>query len=303
MAVVKSGLFIDSKGSVGGVNLYKRKGVQCLRNKPVRSESYVSSPAQKFQQHVFTLVSEYSKSSASTIALIRGGWEAVVRGKGRSGYNNFLSEVLKKLSRNELGEKISQAQYEAAVDAFEENPGGWLHANVQLTKSKYPSAADVLTVTRSGSAKAQTLTVKTSLAYLNEWLSVNARQYGVVNAPNQVIVFVGGEVLESTGREWYLAAQPTITNDEVTAVFTGGLSADGAKADVAFAFYPAASGMYGKPLFPAVTQAARVVVGADGVVAQAALSDTPASYGPKKKQSKPREEVLIEGTDLEVTEK
>lgn len=275
MATQKTGVLLKVRGSVGGVNFYDRLGVQCLRNKPQRSEHYVSSPAQAFQQGVFKAVADFSKSSYSVTALIRGGWGAKKRGKGRSGYNNFSSEVLRKLSRNEAGTKVDQAAYEANLAAFNANPGGWMHENIVLTMSKYASlpVLDTLELATSGGAVSGTITVNKDV--FDNWLRVNARQYGVVNAVNDVKLILGGDVLGAGSRVWYKEITPTKSGDDFVFTLPADLDATAGTADMAFAFYATASGVYGKPADPAVTQYTRVSVSSSGTRAARAKEAEP----------------------------
>lgn len=268
MAVIKTGLLIDVKGSVGGVNLYKRSGVPCMRNKPVRSESYVSSPAQMYQQSVFKLVADFARSSSDVVDLIRGGWGAPKKGKGRSGFNNFTSKVLKLLSRDETGAKVNQAAYEANVNAFESNPGGWLHVNVPLTDSKFPAVTYDLVPKVTGATGSKTLTFTVPVEVLNDWLRTNARQYGTIDDPNQVVMYLGGAILGSTATEWYKTVTPTSTSGVLTFTASGDFDETAESLEVSLAMYPAASGKFGAPNYPAITQ--RVALAVDMSVTRAA---------------------------------
>lgn len=258
MATIKTGILLKTKGSVGGVNFYNRTGTQCLRNKPQRSESYISSPAQRYQQSVFKLVADYSKSSASVVDLIKGGWGMKKAGKGRTAYNNFSGEVLRKLSRDELGAKVDQATYEANVAAFEANPGGWMHKNVPLTMSKFPSIGAVGVFGASDTANSQPATLTVEEDVFNEWLQRHARQYGVVGSPEDVKAIIGGAALGSTGTEWYIEVTPTKTGTQYTFELPATFDESADSYDLAFAFYPTASGAFGAPEYPAVSQYARV---------------------------------------------
>lgn len=260
MAVVRTGIILKTKGSVGGVNFYSRTGTQCLRNKPQRSETYVSSPAQAYQQSVFKKVADYSKSSASVVDLIRGGWGMKKAGKGRTAYNNFSGEVLRKLSRDELGAKVDQATYEANVTAFESNPGGWMHANVPLTMSKFPTIGAVGTFTASDTENSKPAQLVVEEAVFNEWLQKNARQYGVVGSPEDVKAIIGGAALGTTTRAWYIEVSPTKTGSQYTFALPADFDESADSYDLAFAFYPTASGAFGKPEYPAVSQYARVAL-------------------------------------------
>lgn len=260
MATLRTGILLKTKGSVGGVNFYNRTGTQCLRNKPQRSESYVSSPAQRYQQSVFKLVADYSKSSASVVDLIKGGWGMRKAGKGRTAYNNFSGEVLRKLSRDEIGEKVDQATYEANVAAFTANPGGWMHENMPLTMSKFPSigAVGTLTPADTSASKPASLTVEEDV--FNEWLQKNARQYGVVGSPEDVKAIIGGAALGSATTEWYAEVAPTKTGKQYVFEFPESFDETAGSYDIAFAFYPTTSGKFGAPEYPAVSQYARIAL-------------------------------------------
>lgn len=260
MATLKTGVIIKTRGSVGGVNFYNRLGVQCLRNKPVRSESYVSSPAQMYQQSVFKIAADYSKSSQSVTDLIRGGWGMKKAGKGRTGFNNFSSEVLRKLSRDEAGVKVDQATYEANVTAFKSNPGGWCHENLPLTMSKYATLGAAGVLAKTGDVGAEKLTITVAVSVLNDWLRVNARQYGVVGDPEDVKLLLGGAILGSTSKDWYLELSGSVSGDNYVFELPSTVDTDAETYDVAFAFYPASSGIYGAPSEPAISQYARLAM-------------------------------------------
>lgn len=260
MATIHTGVLLKTKGSVGGVNFYERNGVQCLRNKPQRSENYVSSPAQRYQQSVFKAVSEFIKTSYAYTMLVRGGWGASKKGKGRTAYNNFSSEVLRKLSRNSLNEKLSQADYETNVDAFNSNPGKWLRENIALTMSKFGGVGNAFVLTDGTLAGEGADKLTISVDVVNQWLSMNARQYGTVDSPNEIHLFLSGDIVAASSTEWFIDVKGSKAGDQIEFTLPAGINATAKDAIAAIAFFPAASGNYGAPLEPAVSQAVAITL-------------------------------------------
>lgn len=246
MAVIYNGLIISTRKSAGGMNFYKRKGVQCLRNKPVRSAGYVQSAAQNQQNSVFRLVSNFKNDTPNMEVLVRGGWGESVRGKGRTPFNNFSSELLKAITRDAQGNLLrGEAKVESMV-AFSENPGKVFREKCPLTKSAYEALGEgaALEVTTGDGATGVTLSIPK--AVIDAWKAKLPASYDQGTAVTQDIVFLKSASMSADSKLPFAVAAPEVSGDDVIVHFPDVTLTAGQTAEVAYGAYPGAVGDFGK---------------------------------------------------------
>lgn len=246
MAVIFNGLIISTRKSAGGMNFYKRNGVQCLRNKPVRSAGYKESPAQAQQNSVFSLVSAFKNNAVGMEPLIRGGWGASVRGKGRTAFNNWSSEVLKAVTRDEAGSLLTGEARTESIAAFTTNPGKVFRDKCPLVKSKYPALGEGATATVTGEAGSKTVTLSIPVDVVDSWKKLLPTSYQNAEAVTGDVVYVTSPDLAESITVPFFTATPTAGGASVTVTFSGtGLEA-GNEIRFAYGAAPAAVGDFGR---------------------------------------------------------
>lgn len=246
MAVIYNGLIISTRKSAGGMNFYKRNGVQCLRNKPVRSTGYKESAAQAQQNSVFSLVSAFKNNAVGMEPLIRGGWGASVRGKGRTAFNNWSSEVLKAVTRDEAGNLLVGEARAESIAAFTTNPGKVFRERCPLVKSKYPALGEGATATITGEAGSKVVTLTIPTDVVDAWKAQLPTSYqNAADVTGDVVYLTSPDLAESITVPFFTAT-PTISGASVTVSFSGtGLEA-GNEIRFAYGAAPAAVGDFGR---------------------------------------------------------
>lgn len=262
MATIVNGLLISARKSAGGMNFYKRLGVQCIRNKPVRNPGYVQSAAQDQQNSVFSLVSAFKNSTAGMDALIRGGWGASVSGKGRTPFNNWSSAVLKAVTRDADGALLVGADREASIEAFTSNPGKVFRDNCPLVKSKFANLGEGVTAAISGTAGSETITVTIPAEVLAAWKQTLPTSYQNAADVSGDIVYMNSAAMGETETAAFLTATPSESGTEVTVSFAAGEIAANDEIRLAYGAAPAAVGSFG--------QDANFAIGSIGLIAVAA---------------------------------
>lgn len=248
MAVIYNGLIISTRKSAGGMNFYKRKGVQCLRNKPVRSAGYVQSAAQNQQNSVFRLVSDFKNNTPNVDVLVRGGWGESVRGKGRTPFNNFSSALLKAITRDAQGNLLrGEAKIASMVD-FNDNPGKVFRDKCPLTKSAYESLGEgaVLSVAAGDGATGITLTIPKSV--IDAWKAKLPVSYDQGTPVTQDMVFLTSSSFADSIKVPFFVAAPELSGTDVTVNFPDAVLTAGQSAEVAYGAYPGEVGDYGKAM-------------------------------------------------------
>lgn len=248
MAVIYNGLIISTRKSAGGMNFYKRKGIQCLRNKPVRSAGYVQSAAQNQQNSVFRLVSDFKNNTPNVDVLVRGGWGESVRGKGRTPFNNFSSALLKAITRDEQGNLLrGEAKIASMVD-FNDNPGKVFRDKCPLTKSAYESLGEgaVLSVATGDGATGVTLTIPKSV--IDAWKAKLPVSYDQGTPVTQDMVFLTSSSFADSVKVPFFVAAPELSGTDVTVNFPDAVLTAGQSAEVAYGAYPGEVGDYGKAM-------------------------------------------------------
>lgn len=246
MAVIYNGLIISTRKSAGGMNFYKRNGIQCLRNKPVRSAGYKESPAQAQQNSVFSLVSAFKNAAIGMEPLIRGGWGASVRGKGRTAFNNWSSEVLKAVTRDEAGNLLIGEARTESIAAFTANPGKVFREKCPLVKSKYPVLGEGATATVAGEEGFEAVTLTIPEDVVNSWKKLLPTSYQNAEDVTGDVIYVTSPVLKDSINVPFFTATPTKSSSDVTVTITGtGLKA-GDEIRFAYGAAPAAVGDFGR---------------------------------------------------------
>lgn len=246
MAVIYNGLIISTRKSAGGMNFYKRNGIQCLRNKPVRSSGYKESPAQAQQNSVFSLVSAFKNNAVGMEPLIRGGWGASVRGKGRTAFNNWSSEVLKAVTRDEAGNLLIGEARSESIAAFTTNPGKVFRDKCPLVKSKYPAMGEGTTATITGEAGSKVVTLTIPTDVIDAWKAQLPTSYqNAADVTGDVVYLTSPDLAESITVPFFTAT-PTVSGASVTVSYSGtGLEA-GDEIRFAYGAAPAAVGDFGR---------------------------------------------------------
>lgn len=262
MATLVNGLLISARKSAGGMNFYKRLGVQCLRNKPVRNPGYVQSAAQDQQNSVFALVCAFKNSTAGMDALIRGGWGASVSGKGRTPFNNWSSAVLKAVTRDGGGALLVGADREASIEAFTTNPGKVFRDSCPLVKSKYANLGDGITASISGTTGSEQITVTIPAEVLSAWKQTLPTSYQNAAAVTGDIVYMNSASMGESETAAFVTATPSESGSAVTVTFAAGEIAAGDEIRLAYGAAPAAVGTFG--------QDANFAIGSIGLIAVAA---------------------------------
>lgn len=246
MAVIYNGLMISTRKSAGGMNFYKRNGVQCLRNKPVRSAGYKESPAQAQQNSVFSLVSAFKNNAVGMEPLIRGGWGASVRGKGRTAFNNWSSEVLKAVTRDEAGNLLTGEARAESIAAFTANPGQVFRNKCPLVKSKYPALGEGATATVTGEVGSEVVTLTIPEDVVISWKKLLPTSYQNAEAVTGDVIYVTSPDLAESITVPFFTATPSASGTSVTVTFRGtGLKA-GDEIRFSYGAAPAAVGDFGR---------------------------------------------------------
>ncbi len=246
MAVIYNGLIISTRKSAGGMNFYKRNGVQCLRNKPVRSAGYKESAAQAQQNSVFSLVAAFKNNAVGMEPLIRGGWGASVRGKGRTPFNNWSSEVLKAVTRDDAGNLLIGEARVTSIAAFSTNPGKVFRERCPLVKSKYPTLGEGATATITGEAGSKVVTLTIPTDVVDAWKAQLPTSYqNAADVTGDVVYLTSPDLAESITVPFFTAT-PTVGGASVTVSFSGTGIEAGNEIRFAYGAAPAAVGDFGR---------------------------------------------------------
>lgn len=246
MAVIYNGLIISTRKSAGGMNFYKRNGIQCLRNKPVRSAGYKESAAQAQQNSVFSLVSAFKNNAVGMEPLIRGGWGASVRGKGRTAFNNWSSEVLKAVTRDEAGNLLVGEARTDSIAAFTTNPGKVFRDKCPLVKSKYPALGEGATATVTGESGSITVTLTIPVDVINSWKKLLPTSYQNAEAVTGDVVYMTSPDLAESITVPFFTATPAASGTSVTVTISGTQLKAGDEIRFAYGAAPAAVGDFGR---------------------------------------------------------
>lgn len=246
MGVIINGLLISTRKSVGGVNFYKRNGVQCLRSKPVRNAGYVSSPAQAQQNSVFTYVTAFKSTAVGMEPLIRGGWGASVKGKGRTAFNNWSSEVLRAVTRDEAGVLLKGEARATSIAEFAENPGKVFREKCDLLRSKFADLGEGTTVEATGTGTLTGVIVKVPTAVVNAWKASLPTSYQNATDTSKDVLYLSGDALPEASTEPFLQANGTTSGETVDFTFTLDGLQPGKTLKFAYGAAPAPVGDFGQ---------------------------------------------------------
>lgn len=261
MAIISNGFLISARKSAGGLNLYKRKGVQCLRNKPVRNPGYQASAAQAQQNTVFSLVTAFKASVAGMDALIRGGWGEAVKGKGRTSFNNWSSAVLSAITRSEDGRLLRGDARATSIAAFETNPGKVFRDRCPLTKSMYPNVGEGATAAIATGDGATGVVITIPEAVIVAWKQQLPTSYQNAADVSKDIVYVTSDALVDTITAPFFTATPASADGTITVTVPNAVVAAGDVLKVAYGAAPAPVGDFGQDADYAFGKITDLVVG------------------------------------------
>lgn len=137
MGIIRSGTMISAAKSAGGLNYYKRKGVQCFRNKATLPADHVPTEAQSSQQTVYRLARQLLRGSAAMRWMVRNGFGESTRGGSQSAYNAAMSVISLATSRTVEGELLDTATRSQRRAELAMNAADFYSRYCDLNRSKY----------------------------------------------------------------------------------------------------------------------------------------------------------------------
>lgn len=138
MAVIKSGIMVGNRRSIGGICFQRRKGTQIAKNKPTRAVTYQPSELQIYYQEMYSWFNTAAKSRTIVMQIIQGGWGGLKKNRGASNLNNWLGYMIRLMTRDAGGAKLSIEQVRARFSSMKTDFYSQWFGLGDMTKSQLP---------------------------------------------------------------------------------------------------------------------------------------------------------------------
>ena len=138
MAVIKSGIMVGNRRSIGGICFQRRKGTQIAKNKPTRAVTYQPSELQIYYQEMYSWFNTAAKSRTIVMQIIQGGWGGLKKNRGASNLNNWLGYMIRLMTRDAGGAKLAIEQVRARFSVMKTDFYSQWFGLGDMTKSQLP---------------------------------------------------------------------------------------------------------------------------------------------------------------------